>query len=88
MKRTLFLIVICLFVNIILKAQGAEIGYMFDWGNKSNFRIGQGYNQYIESEQHDYFKTLPKSKFNASELQGLRLDPWRGFIFSGIHIEF
>lgn len=76
MKQKLPLLVICIFIDIILSAQGAEFGYMFEIGDKSNFRIGQGYNQYIESEQHNlYLKFHKKEKKTSIQwILGFRKD--------------
>lgn len=66
----------------IIFSTGAEVRYKF-------ITLGcKGEKWFSDVINHKYINSLPKSPYNSSAMQGLRLDSWMPFIYLGVKFDF
>lgn len=68
--------IVLLISTVLLSGQGAGFGFQMDFGKKSNFNVGEGYDQSIQSKQYNFFVRWHSNggKRGHQIVTGLRLD--------------
>lgn len=70
MKQTLLFVFVLPLFMVKLNGQGGGFGYTLDISEKNNFKVGQGYNQSMETVQHSFFfRTHNNNGTKATQFQ-------------------